>query len=267
MEVVDLKDEQCSWFPISGNADTVYVGQLVKWSEDGGVENAGQASGAFDTTGNVVLAGIVVGVNDIDQTYDSTYKTISMSGLADGSDTQSTQNARKYFGQEGMWSKGDKQPLVEVALIDNTTRIKAPIYSGSYGSALNLQTVTTGSTTGLGYTANVSDMTGIANNCTSYCRTGANAGLYRVSDDTSATVVTVDHSFPHDIAVDDTFARVNVTPGHCAMQTGTEAIYIENDDACTTDGWGIIVEHLDLRAAGKEHAVFRFIPRHFGGVD
>ena len=30
MEVVDLKDEQCSWFPISGNADTVYVGQLVK---------------------------------------------------------------------------------------------------------------------------------------------------------------------------------------------------------------------------------------------
>ena len=101
-----------------------------------------------------------------------------MSGLADGSDTQSTQNARKYFGQEGMWSKGDKQPLVEVALIDNTTRIKAPIYSGSYGSALTLQTVTTGSTTGLGYTANASDMTGMANNCTSYCRTGANAGLY-----------------------------------------------------------------------------------------
>ena len=264
MEVVDLKDEQCSWFPISGSADTVYVGQLVKWGHDGGVAPAGQASGALDTTGEAVLAGIIVGVNDITQTNDTTYSTVSISGLTDNSDTQATQKARSYFGAGGMWSKGDPQPMVEVAMIDSGTRIKAPIYSGSFGAALTVQTVTTGSTTGLGFTANAGDMTGIANNCTSYCRTGANAGLYRVSDDTSATTLTFDHSWPEDIAIGDTFARIGLATGYCTMQTGSESIYIENDDASATNGWGVVCEHLDAREASKEFAVFRFIPKHFG---
>lgn len=267
MRVVDLKAEQVSWFPISGSADVIYVGQLVEWGEDGGVAPAGAASGAWDTaatTGESVLAGIVVGVNDNSKTLSSTYNVNQITGLTDNSDTQATQLARNYFGQEGMWSKGDPQPLVQVAMIDSTTRIEAPIYSSTHGAALNLQTITTGSTTGLGYSANASDMTPVANNATSYCRTGANAGLYRVSDDTDQTTVTFDHSWPHDIAVGDTFARVNIAPGHCRMQTDSESIFIDNDAALTSDYWGIIVESLDLRTAGSEKAVFRFIPKHFG---
>lgn len=263
MEVVDLKDEQCIWVPVGLSAETLYVGQLVKWSNNGGVANAGQASGRYDVTGVAILAGIVTGVNDVTQTNDTTYSTVSITGLTDG-DSQATQTARTYFGQEGMFSKGDPQPLVEIALIDSTTRIKAPFYSGSYGSALNLQTVTTGSTDGLGFTANASDQAGVADRATSYCRTGANAGLYRVSDDTSTTVLTFDYAWPQDIAIGDTFARLPICLGLCEVQTGTEAQYLEADDAAVSNGWHICVEHIDMREAGKEHIIFRFMPTHFG---
>jgi len=263
MEVVDLKDGQCIFVPIGASAETLYVGQLVKWSTNGGVENAGQASGALDASGEAVLAGIVTGVNSLTQTHDTTYNTTSITGLTDD-DTQSTINAKTYFGQEGMFSKGDPQPLVEIALIDVTTRIKVPFFSASFGTNMNVQTVTTGSTTGAGFTANASDQAGVADKATSYCRTGANAGLYRVSDDTSQTVLTFDYRWPQDIAIGDTFARVPAVLGYNEIQTGTEAMYFESDDVGTTNGWGVIIESLDLREAGREHCVCRFVAAHFG---
>jgi hypothetical protein len=267
MEVVDLKEEQTAWFPLAGGADTLYVGQLVAWGADGGVTPAGQAAGAYDTTDNNAIAGIIIGVNDLTQTNDATYNTVSVTAVADGT-AQATYNARNWFGQEGMWSKGDSQHLVQVALLDPTTRVKIPVFATAYGTAPALLTVTTGSATGAGMTHNANDVeANTGDEMTYYCRTGANAGLYRVNDLGSNITPGFDKVFPFDIAIGDTFVGIQATTGYCKFQTDAEGIYLENDETLDTNYWGLICEHLDFREAGKEHIVGRFIPRHFGGVD
>ncbi len=267
MEVVDLKQEQCAWFPLAGGADTLYVGQLVQWGADGGVTPAGQASGAYDTTGNVALAGIIVGINDLNQTNDSTYNTVSVTAVADGT-AQATYNARTWFGQEGMWSKGDSQHLVRVALLTSSTKVKIPVFATAHGTAPALLTATAGSATGAGMTHNANDVAAnTGDEMTYYCRSGANASLYRVNDLASDVTPGFDKVFPFDISVGDTFVGIQCTTGLAKVQTDAEGIYLENDETLDANYWGLVVDHMDFREAGKEHVVGRFIPRHFGGVD
>lgn len=263
MEVVDLKDSQCIWVPLDSTAgpETAYEGQLVKSGGDG-VLNAGTASGAGDTTTKAVLMGIVIGTNDSfeTQTFDDTYKGASIASVV----TQEAQAARKFFGVEGMWVKNDPQAFVRIALITPHTRIKVPLYNATYGIAPTLLTVTTGSATGLGFTSNACDFTPVADLGTAFCRTGANAGIYRISDDTSTTVETNDVAFPQDIAIGDTFIRVPMRPfGVSYVQTDAEATFFNVAASPATDYWIFHVHQLNLKEAGKEYAIGTFAPCHF----
>lgn len=248
------------WVPID-SADTIYTGSIVTSVNDG-VGPVGAAAGAADTTGKAVIRGLVIGTNDDIPTLNTTYMNHSIAGVT----SQAAQIARSWYGNEGQWAKGEPQPLVKIALLTPLTMLKARIFNASWGVAPSLLTVTTGSTTGLGFTSNACDFTPVADLATSYCRSGANAGLMRISDDTSTTVETNDIAFPQDIAVGDTFVRVPMRPfGDSYVQMDTEALFFDAAASPATDYYVINVIELNLKEAGKEYVVFTFGSVHFDG--
>jgi hypothetical protein len=165
-----------------------------------------------------------------------------------------------------MYSKGDPQALVQVARIDATTQIKGSIFLTTYGTAPTVLTSTTASTTGDGFTTNAMGFAGIADYQTFYCRTGANAGLYRISETTSQTVHTFQVPWPYDVAIGDTFVAAPVRKGHGRMQSDTDCTFINSTSPYTTHNYNVIYDHIDLRFAGQEYAIFRFAPVHFDGM-
>ena len=110
------------------------------------------------------------------------------------------------------------------------------------------------------------DFTPVADLCTAYCRTGANMGMYRISDNTSKTSITFDVAFPYDIAVNDTFVYVPMRAcGPSYVQFDAEATYIEGGSSASlaTNYFVIDVIRLDLKESGKETCLFRFNVDHF----
>ena len=249
------------WFPINSTSQ-LYVGQVV-YSVADGVDTIATATGAADTTSKKVPLGIVVGTNNDVPVHSLTSNSNTITGVI----TQAAQVARENFGMEGQMVKGDKQAAVEVALITPLTLIKAKLYNSTLGTAPTIQTVTTGSTTGLGYTANATDVAGAADLATAHCRTGANAGLSRITDDTSTTVIANDRAFQQDIAIGDTFVRVPLRPlGLSRVQTDSLALFIDVSAAIGTNYWSINMHDLNLAEAGNEYAIFTFNADHFAGV-
>lgn len=248
------------WVPID-SADTIYTGSIVTSTADG-VGPVGAAAGAADTTGKAIIRGLVLATNDDVPTLNTTYMNHSVAGVT----TQAAQVARAWYGNEGQWAKNDPQPLVKIALLTPQTMIKARLYNSSWGTAPTVLTVTTGSATGLGFTSNACDFTPVADLCTSYCRSGANAGLMRISDDTSTTVETNDIAFPQDIAVGDTFVRVPLRPfGDSYVQMDTESLFFDVSASPATDYYAINVIELNLKEAGNEYVIFTFASVHFDG--
>lgn len=249
---------QTRWCPLNSTSQ-VFVGGIV-YSVADGVDTVGAASGAADTTSKTVPLGVVIGTSNDVQIASATSNTNTITGVI----TQAAQVARSNTGVGGPYAKGDPQAYVKVAMIYPGTIIKAPLFNNALGTAPTVQTVTTGSATGLGYTANATDVAGIADLCTAYCRTGANAGQYRITDDTSTTVVTNDRAFSNDIAVGDTFVRVPLRDvGESFVQTDGNALWFDVSVTPATDYWVINVISLDLSEAGKEHVLFTFGADHF----
>jgi hypothetical protein len=258
------------WFTIdTTTVQTLYVGQLVMNSTGGmnGVGPLAAASGAYDVTGDQQILGVVIGTNNYPMTElnNATYGQYITAVAA-----QAGQKAIMKMGVEGMHAKGDPAPMVQVALIDNTTWLEGQFCNATYGVAPTLLTVTTGDTTGAGFTCNASEMTSVANLATCYFRTGANAGIYRVVKTAHATVHTFDTYFPYAIAVGDTavmvparqgtsYVQINSTTGYLGMCFNTAATAASNY-------FGIDVLSLDLKEAGKERCVFRFNAAHFAGI-
>lgn len=244
------------WMTVDAT-DTLYRGQLVKYTSDG-VAPVGAASGADDATGDSYIAGIVVGDNNKTPVYNSTYHTHSITAVA----TQALLAARDTILHQGEGRpKGDKRAMVLVDVIDTDTWIYGPIFVSAFGTAPVLLTATAASTDGgvTGPTTNACDFTPVADLCTIFCRTGANANQSRVTTDTSTTVPTVTHAFMEDIAVGDTFVRVPLCIGMSYMQfEATESMYINGGASPATDYFAVEVVKLGLEVAGKEHAIFRF---------
>jgi hypothetical protein len=257
------------WMPVDYNnttAATVYEGSIVVAGYSASCEGVKvwNIAGTADTTADQVPFGVVVGTNDAEPTYNSTYKGSYIAGVS----TQAAQLARNYRGVEGMHGKGDPLPMVKVAVIGPNTVLKAPIFTTTYGTGCTVSTVTTGSTTGLGYTGSTVGFTPVAYNATHYCRSGANKGIYRVSYDTSATVHTFYQAFPYDIAIGDTFVAANVSLGTCyAMFDTTSCAFLNNAAAVTTTNYAWIdVLELNLEKANEEYAIFKINPVQFAGV-
>lgn len=253
-----------AWFPVHYNSETLYVGQFVTLDTAGpdyGLK-AWNIAGANDTTANQCPIGIVIGFNNRTPVFDTTYKGEYGTSVS----TQAAQLARDWIGAEGMFTKGDPALLAQIALVDHTTKIKGRIFHGSYGTACDVGTNTTASTDGSTITTTALDYAGVAANTTWYCRTGANAGLYRVGYDTSTTAHTVYLTFPYDIAVNDTFVGVNLGMGVCQAMFDSVGTYIEqygDNNSFGTNYIYVRVLSLNLRDSGNEYAIFQLTPNNF----
>lgn len=261
-----------TWAPVDYNGGggagyTVYQGSIVSCgaatAAGQGVLCMGAAAGASDTTGKVIPFGVVIGTNDSNPTFNSTYKGNSILSVA----SQANQLARSFQGVEGTFPKSDPMAMVQVAVIGKDTILKGPIFNAAYGTAPSVATVSTGSTDGLGFTASACDFTPVAYNATHFCRSGANKGLMRVGYDTSTTVHTVRVAYPHDIAVGDTFCSVNLNfLGTCRAQFDATSTYVETSAALTSDYYLIDVLELHLEKPGEEYVVFKFNADQFCGA-
>ncbi len=262
MEVCDLKESQLHWAPLA-DRDTAYVGQLVKSNPvAGGVVNAGAASGAGDTTGKAVLCGVVVGVDDRTPTHNATYRGNQVTSVVSQADLVARSSVPS--SSLGVWPKGDHKAKVRIALIDATTKVRVPIYNAAYGTAITTLTVTTGSTTGLGFTSNSCDFTPVGDLETAYCRTGANRGIMNITDDSDDAVAENDIAFDYDIAVGDTFVRVPMRYfGPSYVQTDAEATFFDASASPATDYWIFNVLSLHLAESGREYVEGMFHPCHF----
>jgi len=255
------------WFPVNmvSSASTLYVGQLTQFPiADNGLAPLAAATGAADTSGKQVIHSVVTGTNDLSPTFDATYGQ-----YITAVDTLALQGARKQFGAEGMFVKGDPQALVEVDLITAETEIQANVGGSATvkTTAPTLLTVTTGSATGAGFTSNATQFTPVAQLCTVYCRTGANAGIYRISLGTSTTVFTFTTLWPKAIAVGDTFVAVPYRLGMCYANINTTSgalgLWLNGTALDATNSFIINVLKMDLSEAGKETINFRFHSVHF----
>ena len=260
---------QSIWVPILPTT-TIYVGGLVcvdTSAPEEGVIMLPDAGGVANDSNLDVPLGVCIGTNRKNPLYSSTYLTeyILSPGATDAHDGASIE----YVGVEGPWAKGDPIPMVKIALIDPSTILRAPIRNGAIGTAPTVVTATNVSTTGLGITTGAVNFTPIASNLqTIYCRTGGNAGAYRTTDATSATVHTWDVAMRNDIAIGDTFVMVPVrSHGYSTvMFDDATAMFIDCADGpvlAGTNRWIIQVVRLDLSTAGNEYCEFRFDPVHF----
>lgn len=259
------------WAATDGSS-TYYIGQIVVYNSaanaslNGTVAPLTLASGAGDTTLLQTIAGVVVGFSDRTPSYDATTGLQSRAGVT----TQAAQLAREWTGQEGMYIKGDPQLLVEIAEITPNTVLKGSIYNAAYGTAITLLTVSASTDSdgmvSANVTTNATQFTNVANCGTIYCRSGRNAGLYRVSADTSTTAPQVTTAFPYDVVAGDTFVRVPFKQGLSTIAIPTAGIYVNagaNPVIAGTNLFSTIVYDLDLKTAGSETVTFRFGGDHF----
>jgi len=267
-ELVDKKSSQLLMVAVSESAE-VFAGSLVQWDTDtAGVEVLGVANGAYDASNDSVIAGLVTGTNNETKVFED---GTTVSGFAGeeitGVVSQANLVGRTQIGNRGMYVKGEKMALVEIAVLDNTTRLRGRLYNAAYGTAPTVLTVTTASTDGgvaNTYITNASELASVANFSTIYCRSGANAGLYRVLSTTNTTTHLNDVGFPFTVAIDDTFVMCPQRQGYSRIQVDAVSLYINS--AAITSYYGVFVDKLDLRVAGEESVEFRFAANHFGPV-
>lgn len=255
------------WASTNGSS-TYYVGQLVAIVQASKAVAVGGTcvplavpAGEADTTNFQVIYGIVSGTNNRTPVSNSTGEYIT------GLTTQATQLAREWALQEGMYSKGDPQPLILVTEVNETTMIEGPIYDTTYKTAVAVNTVSASTDTDGMVSANVTidaaTFTPVANRATIYCRSGANAGLYRVTASTSTTAPQVTVAFPYDIAVGDTFMYVPYKQGFNRAYIAGPGLFLDANDGGATNNFHIFIYNLNLSEAGKERAQFRFSSVHF----
>ena len=253
---------QTVWAPIA-DSDTIYIGQLVKCAGNEGIEPAGTASGAADTTGKGYLYGIVVGTNNSTPAYNSTYMT---EYITDATPKAST---TIFTGHEGPWSKGDHQAMVEISIINPSTVVRAPIYKGAVGTVLPEMTVTASKGHYANCTIDTTYKHGFAGQTqhyeTAYFRTGANAGTYRLLTSSSTIGLTWDKSLYASASNDDKVIVVKGlrTNGYSKIFLDSESLFINNATTSTVNYYIGNVVRLDLRESGNEFCDFTFGPPHF----
>ena len=262
-------------FWVNGDSvSTYYVGQIVAWNASAGAANVGAvsplpaASGTFDATGEVVIAGIVVGFDSNPPEWDTTYNLQKLTGACTTQAHVAARTSAGVYNQgRGMYNVGDHQPLLEIAPIGPDTLIKGPICETAGGAPTVVTSTvadTTGGTTAL--TTNACAFTPVANTCSIYCRTGTNAGIWRTTNDTSTTGPDVTIAFPNDVSIGDTFVRFSIKQGLSQIVHITGLAIDNTLSGGTTNSYGIHVFYIDARTAGKEYAVFKFDGIHFSAV-
>lgn len=258
------------WCSTNGSS-TYYIGQIVAIQQASKANAVGGTcvplavpAGDADTTNFQVILGVVSGTNNRTPLSNSTGQYIT------GVTTQAAQLARESAFQEGMYAKGDPQALVLVTEITPNTVIEGPIFDTTYKVVTPVSTVSASTDTdgmvSANTTINAATFTPVANRATIYCRSGANAGLYRVTASTSTTAPQVTVAFPYDIAVGDTFCYVPLKQGLSRVYIDGPGLFLDSNDGGATNNFNVFVYKLDLATAGKESAQFRFATTHFDSM-
>ena len=260
---------QSIWVPVEMGA-TVYVGGIVSVNNSAPTEGVivlPDAAGVFNETNCDTPYGVCIGTNRKNPLFSATYLTelIAAPAAADPHGGASIE----YVGVEGPWAKGDPIPMVKVALITPHTVLRAPLRNAAIGTAPSVVTATAGDANGLGVTTGAINFTPENTSIsTIYCRSGANAGVYRLLDSASTTVHTWDTATRNDTEIGSTWVAVPVrTHGlSTVMFDATTASFIDvadNPVLAGTNRWGINVIRLDLSTAGDEYVEFTFELGHF----
>ena len=261
---VDSGSPRTVWAPVDTvTAASLYVGQLVKNDSVSlnGMAPLAAAQSTTDKTGLQSIFGVVIGDNNYTKLYLATYGQYQT-----GQATVAAQTARVKLGNSGMYSAGDSQALVRVAVINPNTVLRGNIYNSSVGTAPGVLTATTGlSTTGFTASGTI-DVATVANMCTCYCRTGANAGVYRVVLNASSTAFTFTTAWPVAPVAGDTFVivplRIGYSFGQITPTSGYVGMGLDSSQTAATNYFGLHVYELDLRVAGNETALFAFDAIH-----
>jgi hypothetical protein len=254
------------WVPVDGTA-TLAQGMLVYYgaatpASTSGVVVMPAASGVCDNANHLVPFGVVVGDNNATPVYTTlTTANIKVKTIT-GVDTAVAQLARDFRQVEGMYSKGDPQPFVQVIRITPETVLKGHFKgSATVGTTAIVETTAASglSTTGATVTATFG-FTAVAQNSTIAYTSGANAGLYRVRTDTGTTITTNTRAFPNAPVVGDKVKSVNVRQGYCRMNVDTTyGMWIDNTAALSSNYYAICVYSIDLmQPAGEEYCTFSF---------
>lgn len=254
------------WAPIDGTADIVH-GMLVYYgkatpADTGGVIVMPAASGACDVTNQLIPWGVVIGDNNATPVSKALTTALVNKQYITGTDTAAAQLARDWRGAEGMRSKGDPQPMVQVMPITPVTILKGYFRGSATVGTTNITETTAASglsTTGATFTATFG-FTGVAENSTLCYTSGANAGIYRVRTDTGTTITTNTRAFPYTPVAGDKAKSVNVKQGYCRMNVDTTyGLWIDNTAALTADYYIVNVYEINLTAeAGSEYCLFSF---------
>lgn len=257
------------WVPVSSTS-TFCHGQLVMYGLDtpdntGGIELLNDASGLCNTTIHEVPFGVIVGDNNATPTYTTLATALIKTQTITGVDTAAAQLARDYRLAEGMYSKGDPQPLVQVARITPETVLRGYFRNSSTVGTTNITTLSPSVTASTAHTFATFGMTTVANNATVGCVSGGNAGLYRVATSASATAYTYTREWPYTTALTDKYKCVNVRQGLCRMQIdATYSLWIDNTAALTSNAFLVNVLKIDLMGeSGTEHCDFQFNVSNF----
>lgn len=263
------------WVSTDGSS-TYYKGQLVSYTPatltnetNGAVVPLAVSAGAADATNMQIIAGVVVGFNRRTPQY-TTVGSMSLE-YDTGVVTRAAQVARDWTGQEGMYSKGDPQVLIQIAEILPTTVLRGPICKSALGTAVGVITLTAvGASPADGMvtaaTSGSADAASILSCGTIYCRSGANMGLYRVNKNTTITAPSVTTAFPYAEVIGDTFVVVPLKQGNSTIDIEGPGLYINSAAApviAGTSRFNVFVYKLYLAEVGKEYADFRFGGDHF----
>jgi hypothetical protein len=237
----------------------VYYGKATP-ANTGGVVIMPAAVGICDNTNHLVPFGVIIGDNNATPTYSTLATALVKVQTITGVETLALQNARDFRGVEGMYSKGDPQPMVQVARITPETVLKGYFRNSATVGTTMITTLSPTAVASTAMTFATFGLTPVADNATTYCVSGKNAGSYRVATNTSATAYTYTREWPVIPATTDTFKTVNVRQGYCRLQLDTTyGLWIDNVAAMTSHYYAACVLSLDLGAeSGNESCTFSF---------
>jgi hypothetical protein len=231
-------------------SETMYEGQLVM--ADAGIAGISEVQiadvGSEAHENDQPIIGIVSGVINENRAYDATYRGYKAT-------YSTTQADIAAYGAA----------TVQVSLIRPwDTLVWGAIYNAAYGTALTVCTCTSENSGGTTIAHTGNSITDIPDDfVTVYCRTGANRGIYRVATTTTATQTDVTVPFPYTIAVGDTFVVASCKLGIGYLDIPATANCIDGNN--NLDAYYDVFYHeINLEEAGKEYAVFSFLPKACG---
>lgn len=269
--MITIQDPEIRRIWVTINAgQTIYMGSIVGLDFSAITETGVTVREQADGTNNVSNIGdrpwgVAIGHNLINPVFSSTYLA---EYITDEGATSIRSSTTKYRAVPGPWPF-EGRAMVEIALITQSTLLRAPIRSTAIGTNITELTSTAGNANGLTVTTNATQFTPVNGMDTIYCRSGANAGQYRITNDTSTTVAAWDvEMLQTTAATGETYVRAPLRVGVSYVRLGDDTVcsFLDASETSASNYDIIHVTKLDLAEAGNEYCEFYFDGDLFGSV-